>query len=271
MLKQATLEAIAKLAKIKPEDLKAAIEDEKEADLAVDEKVQSFTEDELGTLKSNSYKEGKTAGVEIAVKDVKEELKLEFQGKSVKGLVEAAQKKAVEDAKIPANEQVKELTTKLATLQNTITEQDKKLADKEQEVEGIRIKSELYKVIPAGGTLENDEVIELMKLKGYAFEQKDGKTVVKLNGEVQNDKLGNPLAAKDIITGFMKEKKLIADESGGGGPEGRGGDTKPPVKFTKFSELKKHYESKGISTMGQEFNEAVQKAVADNKDFDMNA
>ncbi len=112
-LKTEAIEAIAKLTKIKAEDLKAAIESKDEVDLAVDEKLTVLTEDEVTTLKNNEYKNGKEKGVEMAVKATKEKLNLDFQGKTVDGLVEAAQKKAVEEAKVPVNDKVKELETKL--------------------------------------------------------------------------------------------------------------------------------------------------------------
>ena len=270
-LKEEALKAIAKLTKTKVEDLKAAIENKDEVDFPVDDKLAVYTEDEIKVLKTNEYKNGKESGVEMAVKEVKQELNLDFQGKSVKGLVEAAQKKAVEDAKIPEAEKVKELNTKLATLQQTITEQDKKLADKDKEVSTVKLNGELFKNIPTGAALENDEVIELMKLKGYSFEMKDGKLVASVNGEALNDKLSNPLPVKDVISGFLKEKKLIADDSGGGDPGGRGGGGKPPVKFAKLSEIKAEFKKDNKSELGQEFAAAVQKAMADNKDFDMNA
>jgi len=271
-LKKEAIEAIAKLAKIKADDLQAAIADEKEVDLSIPENLTTLSEDEISTLKKNEYKNGKESGVEMAVKEVKQELNLDFQGKSVKGLVEAATKKAIEDAKIPANEKVAELQKKVETLQSTVQEQDKKLAEKDSEVAGVKLKSELFKHIPAGASLENEEVIELMKLKGYGFEMKDGKVIATLNGEAIADKLSNAVPVKDIMTDFLKEKKLLADDGSGGNddPKGRGaGSGKPPVKFTKLSEIKEKFKSEGKSTLGVEFNEAVQKAVADYKEFDM--
>lgn len=273
-LKTEAIEAIAKLTKIKAEDLKAAIENKDEVDLAVDEKLTVLNDTELQTVKSNSYEEGKVAGVDISIKDIRKELNLDFQGKTIKGLVEAAQKKAVEEAKIPETEKVKELQTKVTTLQKTVEDQDAKILEKDKEVSNVKLNSELFKNIPAGAALENDEVIELMKLKGYGFESKDGKVIVTKDGQPLVDKVTNPVPAKDVISGFLKEKKLIADEGegeGGGGPEGRGGGGKAPVKFTKLSEVKAKFKAEGKSELGSEFSEAVQKAVADNKDFDMNS
>src|SRR5687768_14504869 len=63
-LKKEVLQKIATILKVKDTDLEAAIKDEKEVDITIDEKLQSFTEPELTVLKSNSYNDGKKAGVE---------------------------------------------------------------------------------------------------------------------------------------------------------------------------------------------------------------
>lgn len=271
-LKKETIDLIAKLTKTKAEDLQTAIAAEGEVDFAVSDKLTVLADDEMTTLKANSYKEGKTAGVEIAVKETKQKLNLDFQGKTVEGLVEAASKKAVEDAKIPANEQVIELQKKVTALQTTVTEKETAIANLQTETEKVKLRGELFKDIPAGAALGNDEIVGLMELNGYSFEMKEGKLVTKLKGETVADHLQNPKPVKDIIGGFLKDKKLIADGDGGADPAGRGaGSGKPPVKFTKLSELKAHFESQKKSLLGAEFNEAVEKARAENKDFDLSA
>ena len=271
-LKKEALAAIAKLTKLKVEDLESAIKDEKEVDLAIDEKLTVFTDDEVTTLKNNEYKNGKEKGVEMAVKETKEKLGLEFQGKTIDGLVTAAQTKAVEDAKVSPDKKVTELTEKLKTVQETAADLQKKLAEKESEVAGVKLNGELYKNVPAGTSLEPDEVIGIMKLKGYDFKIEDGKLVAVKDGKVLQDKVANALPVKQVIEEFVTEKKLIADGGSGGqgDPGGRGGGSgKPPVKFGTLSEIKKHFTDNGKSLLGTEFSEAVQKAVTENKDFAM--
>ena len=95
MLKKEHVEAVAKLLKMKPEDLTTAIADKDEVDITVPEGTL-FAETEIETLKTNEYKRGSQAAVEIQVKDAKEKHGLEFKGKTLEGLIEAAQKKALQ-------------------------------------------------------------------------------------------------------------------------------------------------------------------------------
>jgi len=269
-LKKVALAAIAKLTKLKVEDLEAAIKDENEVDVTIDETLTPFSEDEIATLKTNEYKRGSASAVEIAVKDLKTKEGLDFTGKTLDGLVAAVSKKAVADAKIEPAKAVTDLQEKVTNLQKTVTEQEQKLADKEAEVTGVKINGELYKHIPApaenGPAYDQDEVVLLMKNKGYDFKLENGKIVPYKDGKQILDKTSNPREPKDIISEFMTEKKYITTPAPG--PDGRGGgDQKPPSKATKLSELKKEYEAAGKSLNGSEFMEAVDKAVSANKDF----
>jgi hypothetical protein len=266
-LKKEAITMIAKLTKIKAEDLEAAIKDEKEVDITIDDKLVTFSDEEQKTLKSNSYEEGKKAGVEISVKEVKEELKLEFQGKSIKGLVEAAQKKAIDDAKISPDKKVTELQEKVNTLQATVVDQEKKLQEKDGEVSNIRLNTELTKNVPAGTTLEADEIISIMRLKGYDFQLKEGKLVALKDGKVMQDKVANAIPVKDVIGEFVKERKLSSAGDPPPGGRGGGGTPPPPAKFNTLSELKKNFTDQGKSLNGMEFMDAVEAAVKDNKEF----
>jgi len=271
MLKKETLKQIATLLKIKEDDFEKAIKDSNEVDIVIDDKLTTFTEEEQTTLKKNSYEEGKKAGVEMEIKSAKEKHGLEFQGKSIDGLLEAKGKKVLADAKIEPSEKVKELEGKIKILETTVANQDKKLADKETEVAGIRTNSELYRHIPLadekGVQYTQDEVIGLMKINGYDFKTKDGKTIATKSGADLVDKVGNPIPVKDVVQGFMKEKKYITEKTPDGGRGG--GDKNPPTAFGKLSELKKSFETQGKSLLGEEFNKAVQDAVKADTNFDM--
>jgi len=268
-LKKEAIALIAKLTKTKVEDIETALKDDKEVDLPIDEKLTVFSEDEVTTLKDNEFKRGKVSSVEIAVKDVKEKLKLDFTGKTIDGLVEAVQKKAVEEAKISPDKKVTELQEKVTTLQATVTDQEKKLAEKETEVSGVKINGELFKSVPADTTLEPDEVIGIMKMKGYDFKMDEGKLVVTKDGKIVQDKVANPLPVKQVIEEFVKEKKLNGKSADPEGGRGGGGGGKAPVKFSKLSEIKAHFNEQKKSLLGAEFSEAVTKAAAENKEFVM--
>lgn len=272
-IKKESLQKIAALAKIKVEDLEVAIKDDKEVEITIDEKLSTFSETEVETLKDNEYKRGKTAGVEMAVKEVKEKQNLDFQGRTIEGLLEAHKKHVLTEAKIEPAQKVLELETKITTLQKTVGDYENQLAEKDQEVTGVKINGELYKHIPAlgenGPALGADDVIQLMKANGYEFKFENGTTVAYKEGKQLADKLGNAIPSKDVVSGFLKDKKLITDPVV---PGGRGGtDQKPGARPMKLSEIKKQFEDQKKSLLGSEFSEAVAQATKDNKDFDMNS
>lgn len=269
MLKQDTIQKIEQLLKIK--GLAEAIKAEAEIDVVIDDKLHIFTDDEVQTLKSNSYKDGKKAGVEMEVDDLKKELGLEFQGKTVKGLTEAFKKKVLDDAKIEPAQKVKELEEKVTTLQNTVKDYEGKLSEKDKEVEGVKITNEIFQHIPEFGenapALGKNEVWQLMKSNGYDAKLENGKTVFYKDGKQLQDKTANALPSKDVVELFLKEKKLVVEPHT---PGGRGGGDKTPLsKAGSLSDIKKDFEGKGKSVLGQEFADAVAAAAKDNPDFKM--
>ena len=127
MLNKETLNKIAKSLKLKVEDLESALTNEKEVALEIPE-LTLLTAEELTARDENigrtKYNEGKTAGVEMGVKELKNELGLDFDGKDIKSLVTAVQKKTLDDAKIEPNKKVEELNNVVANLQKTIAEKE---------------------------------------------------------------------------------------------------------------------------------------------------
>jgi ribosomal protein S13 len=205
------------------------------------------------------------------VKDVKERLSLDFQGKTIDGLIEAASKKVLEDAKIEPEKKVKELQDKLATVQSSYREIEKKLSDKEIEINSVKINSEVYKHIPSFGNnapaLGQDDILQLMKANGYEFKSENGAVIAYRGGKVVQDKLSNPVGIKDVVVSFLKEKNLTAEEKI---ISGRGAGQTPVItKYGTLSEIKKHYEQSGKSLLGKEFADDVAKAAKENPEFAM--
>lgn len=269
-LKKEDIKKLADLAKLKVEDLEAALQAEAETAIEVAADLHVYSQAEIDSLKTNEYKRGQTAAVEIAVKDAKEKLGLDFQGKTIDGLADAVSRKALADAKIEPEKKVQELQEKLANVQKNYGELETKLKQKESEVEGIVINSEVFKYIPAFGenapALGQEEVLQLMRTNGYEFKKENGAIVAYKGGNQVLDKVSKPIELKEVVTGFLKEKKLITEERQ---PEGRGAGSGQPAggKFTSLSELKKNFEATGKNVLGKEFADAVQQAVKDNPEF----
>jgi len=273
MLKVETIQKLAKIAKIDPKTLETAIKDSEEKDVDISDALTVLDDKELETLKKNEYKAGKEKGLEMTIKEVKDKHNLEFTGKSLDDLLEAHKAKALADAKLKPDEKVAELETKLKTAQATATELQAKLTEKETEVGTIRTNSELFKYIPEisnenGPSFDREEIMTMMKAKGYDFKMENGALVAMKDGNPVTDKIGNGVPVKDVITGYLKERKLINEAPGT--PGGRGGSSSGAAfKPGKLSEIKAKFESEGKSFLGGDFSQAVAAAVKDNPDFDM--
>lgn len=271
MLKKEQIKQIATLLKIDETKLADALKSTDEVDIELTAGLQTVTEEDLTRIKTAEYSNGKTKGIEIAIKETKEKLNLDFQGKTLDGLIEAANKKALADAKIEPDKKVKEMEADMTNLRSQITTLQGQITEKDGAVNKAKIDRELFKHIPSFGekALTQDEFIQLMRFNGYDFKFEGNDLVAVKGDEVVKDNLAKPLAVKDVINGFAKEKKLITEEeivTGRGGSDGKG-----TVKFTKLSEVKAYYEKQGKSTMGEEFNNEVMKLRADNKEFDLTA
>ena len=268
MLKAETIKQLESLLNIS--NLSDAISSTEEVEITVPTGIL-YTEEEISTLKNNEYKSGKEKGVEMAVKEVKEKQGLDFQGKTVDGLLDAFKKKVLDDAKIEPAEKVKELEGKLTTLQKTVGEYEQQLSAKDSEVASVKINTELYKYIPQFGenapALDQDDIIEMMRRKGLEFKLEGGKVVAYKDGQKQTEKLSNDLPVKDVVTGFLKERKLIVEEQT---PGGRGGsDKKPATMPGSISELKESFQKQGKSLLGNEFAQAVEQAKKADPEFRM--
>lgn len=259
MLKQETINKIASLLKLKPEDLATALKDEKEVDVAIDDTLTVATDKELAGLKKKSYDEGKVAGEEMSVDSVKKDLGLTFEGKTVTLLAKAVAKKTLDDAKIEPEKKVQELQEKLTNLQANYSDLEKQVAAKDGEVIKVKTNAEVSKHI-ANTSVSPEKVIALMEMDGYSFNLVDGKYIPYKDGKELQDKLSNPFPLKDVVEKYISENNLTVQQQQQQG--GRGGkDDKGPKTYLKLSELKAEFEAEGKSTLGQEFAQKVAEAA----------
>lgn len=226
MLKQETIKAFAEFAGLEASDLEAKIKSESEEDITL-QKVNVFTDNQLQERiqneKNTSYNEGKTAGVEMLVKDKKKELGYEFEGKDFNSLLTYHENKVKEAFEKP-DKKVIELTNDLEKMKKAhqielenITNEKNGLISK---VNALHTKTSLMNIIPQNTTLAKDDLITLFNAN-YQVEQEDGKTVVKLNGETLKDATtASPLPLNDVFINWATEKKYISGTPG----RGRGND-----------------------------------------------
>lgn len=278
MIKKEQIQAIAKVLKLDATKLEAAIADQNEVELEIPQGLQGMIPTELEArdrnVKSTGYNEGVTAGKEMLVKELKTTHGITIDGKGADQFMSAYKAKVLEEAKITPNEQLKEKDTVITNLQNNIQALQAEKQRAEGQISEIRLNSNLFKQVPElGVTLEPEEVIGSMRSRGYSFEQdQNGAIIPKLNGQVIRDATTqNPLAPKDVISGYVTDRKWNKQE-GDPAPAGRGGGNSKPVatgSITSLSQAQKAWEAEGKSANTAEFAAHVQKISKENQDFKM--
>lgn len=271
--KKEDLQKIAEITKIPVADLEKAATDPTEIPLTVPDKLTVFTEGELNTFQKNKYEDGRKAGVEMGVKDAATKLGIEFGGKTIDGLLDAATKKALADADKNPDQRVTELTQKVNTLQQNVTTYQTQVQEKETAIAKLRDKYEVYKDIPApvegGVQYQQDDVITMMQGRGFEY-KRDSNGVMGWykGGELQQDKLGNALPIGDVVKTFMKEVKFLPTEEGVPGGRGAGDKGGGNARPRTASELRAQYEAAGKSANGEAFIAEFESLVKANDGFD---
>jgi hypothetical protein len=277
-LKKEHITKLAALVKIDEKLLSEAIAATEEKDIVIPEDLQVLTKVEVETRDRNKYNEGKTAGTEMVVKDIKTKHNLAIESNDPEKLVEAIGKKAVEDAKIAPDEQVKEKNKLIDQWKQKATDAEKKVTELEGSITGLAVDNKLRGLLPKerGDILTDDEYLTSVKSK-FRLETKEGREVLVdiATGEVLRDKVKlEPVLPAEAINGYFTERKWLVDPKGGGGQGGRGGGNSNPggmPKFTKLSEVSEHVKSQGKNPQGSEGQRMIQAAIKENPDIDMNA
>ena len=236
-LNKKTVEAVAGLLKIKPEDFTAQLEVEGESkinDLIKDKQV--FTAPDIEVLKVNiqksGYDEGFVAGHEMSVKEAKKKYGLEtIVGKDINVFADALMEKVRKEAGTP-DKLVTDLTAEKTALQNTVqalTAEKTALTNEyaTYKQSGL-IRGKLELALNTLSIDADEALIPTQKqmygndfLSRHKIEIVDGREVVYNSaGEKMVDNLQNPLPLAEVVktdaVKYLKLKSGLPDGGRGG-------------------------------------------------------
>jgi len=274
MLKAETKKKIADLLKIKETELDNAIKDEKEVDLAISEDLTVLSKEELESRDAAQKNEGKKEGREIGIKEVKKAAGLpeESPSKDPAKVAQAIIDKATTDAKVKPDEKVTQLTEQVNLLKTQVAEKDAEITKAKEIASTVALDRKILAAFPKerASIMNDDEYLTLIK-SGHTFKEVDGKLVVEKDGKpLRNATTTEPLTLEEAIKHVFTERKGWLGDTGAAGGGRGGSDGKPPAKFTRLSEVKKHFTDQGKSLLGTDFKAAVDAAVKENAEFDVN-
>lgn len=210
---------------------------------------------------SNIKKESSQQALEVAIKEQRNALGLQFQGKTMENLVTALKAKVEAESKIEPETKYKNLKSDFEKLQENFKQKEiefdtfKTNIQKQQELN--EIKSEFTKHIVGETLVSKSTIFTEAKEKGYSFEKEEGKIVVKdANGNIlKDDKTLSPIAVKDFVSTFVTP--YIKTASGGAG----GKDEPDTGKAGSLDAFLKEAEKNGWNVTKQ--NEEMAKRIKD--------
>lgn len=207
---------------------------------------------------ANIKKESSSMALEIAVKEQRNALGLDFQGKTMENLVNAIKSKVESESKIEPEEKFKALKSDFEKLQENYNAKETEFTtfktNIERQQELSEIKGEFTKHVAGETLVSKSTIFTEAKEKGYSFEKEDGKIVVKLNGEVQKNKdTLSAISVKEFVTNFSTP--YLKTPTGGAG-----GDDEPDgSKAGSFDAFMKEAEKNGWNATKQ--NEEMAKRI----------
>jgi hypothetical protein len=194
--------------------------------IEISDKVIIRTEEEDNAFQNNLKQTAKTAGLEIAIKDARTKLGLNFEGKTIDNLIDAVKQKAVADANIEPTEQLKAKEKDIETLKTTISTLTNEKESAFNQLKSFKnetiVNNSLLSVIPENVVLPKNDVLLILKNKFNFEADENGKILVKKDGEViKNTTTLDPIPPKEIITKFFEENPtyLKGVEGGAGGSD----------------------------------------------------
>lgn len=279
MIKSETLAKVLAKYKLATDEAaaKALIDatDEKTIDIPAD--IHVFTPAELetrdGSIKSNHTK----AGIEIAVKELKEKAGLNYDGpgsKDPQRFLDEFKAHVLKEANISTDDKVKDRDKTIDGLRTKLKELNDAQAAFEARAKDAELSSTILQLTldkkPENFT--NQEWVQLIRMSNELFEE-EGKLFVKRAGEVVKDtKMLKPVEAKDALNNWIDERKLgkVAAPAPAPAP-GRGGkDSKAPAggAILNMTQFKQAMAERNIHIGGKEAKALLSQIIKENPAFD---
>lgn len=242
---------------------------EKGEDVTLLEDAVIRTKDEETTFLNNIKAETSKAAIEIEVKKLRNDLGLDFQGKSIENLVEALTEKHKNEFTKEPSEQLEAKEKDLQTLKAKIQEIEATKKDVENQFNSYRnnlkLEKELGSVLPKDLAIPADDM--LMIIKSKLNPTVDGDRVVFKKGEdiLKNDTTLDPLDAKTVLGNFFAENKhYLKPVNGGAG----GGDDTGTDNAKSLESWERRYAASGQPQDSASKNQALMQAVQ-NKEVEL--
>ena len=177
-----------------------------------------------------------TAALEIAIKKARTEKGLDFTGKTIDNLLDAATKKAIADAGIAPDKRIADITKDFEAMKTTYESEKKKLSEIEttyktkesqRNFDNIILTSINTKKGDAKTTIDKEDIAVVFKSKNpYRISDAGGIEYLEANGDVKKNKQTlSPMTTDEIMGDFITP--YISKTAGGSGGSDTPGQNTP--------------------------------------------
>jgi uridine kinase len=252
------LEAVEKSLGLEAGKLSEMITSEETHNVELDNLV-IFSKDDYDARINNIKKETSFNAVEVAIKNARNEIGLEFQGKTMENLLKSYKEKIEKESTIEPEKRFSDLKTNFEKLQEVNQGLESKYNDLESNIKKQNqtrvINETLLKEIPDNVAIPKEDILAIMKSK-YEFNiGEDGFEIIEGNTLLKNETTRNNMKPDEFLKTFIKP--YLKEVEGGRGKS----DEKGKPKDGTFEAWDSQAKEQGLS--GQEYSFALQKAIAD--------
>lgn len=212
--------------------------------------VHIMTDDSLNelktTVKKSGYEEGKTAGSEMTIKEMKRKSGLDYEGKSDEQFITELTKKIEKDKGVEPNKKISELTESVTNLQNLMKQKEDEVKDWSSKYSGLekttKVNEVLLSKVPKNiNGVTPKQFATLLQTEGYSIDFTDsGEPFATLHGKPLKDQLEKHLPIDSVLTDYAKTNNWIKAEGRGGNDDQGTGGTEFKTMNDVFSYMDKN-------------------------------
>jgi len=254
-----------KVVEIDNETITKAIEDEKEEVSIKNDDLSIRSKDEETKFIENLKKETGKASLEMAIKETRNDLELDFQGKTMENLIEALKAKHKTEFSKAPTEQLSQLESDLAQLKEKNkqlqSDYDTSTGEFDTYKKGLKRRSEIEKNLPDNMILPKEDMLSLIDNKIKTSVDENGRVVVMDDdGNVKKDDNLEPIQlSKAFEEFFTTNKQYIKAPEGGRG----GGDSSTEINSKSIEAFDKRMDTKGVKRNSVDYNKELSAAQKD--------
>lgn len=273
-IKKESLQKLLVRLKLAEDEAKAKelIDSQEEKELTIPDTIKLYTVDEFTTITTNLKNEGIKVGKEINIKELKEKVGIDLEGKDPDKFIEAFKAHVLKDGGVSVDDKVKDRDKTIVELKAALKTAQEEKSTAVTQAASIRKDTDLLRILPKDRDDRFSDDHWLMATKAeLQFAEEDGKPVVKdRNGNVIKDAQFNPVSYETAIADLYKTKNWQkAQEANPKGP-GFEDSKKVPGAINSMKEFKAYADTQGWNIKGQEATAKLTEITKANKDFNFN-